>query len=112
MVVVRRLEPRSSEERRWRRFLKAFQVAGGVGAWLGHQGSPGPSEHSRWEGGGAPGAGGAGGAGMNTRGRAVVCLADSEAILEVVSYRMSRSELCSGRQRVKLVDLAGGLEKS
>lgn len=54
----------------------------------------------------------AGGAGMNSRGRAVVCLADSEAILEVVSYRMSRSELCSGRQRVKLVDLAGGLEKS
>lgn len=61
----------------------------------------------RW---GAPGGGW--GAGMSTRGRAVVCLADSEAILEVVSYRMSRSELCSGRQRVKLVDLVGGLEKS
>ena len=105
MVVVRRLEPRSSGERRWKRFLKAFQVTGGVGAWLGHHGSPGPSEHSRWEGGVAPG-----GWGMNTRGRAVVGLAASEAILEVVSYRMSRSELCSERQRVKLVELAGGLE--
>ena len=47
---------------------------------------------------------------MNTRGRAVVGLAASEAILEVVSHRMSRSELCSERQRVKLVELAGGLE--